>query len=74
MLRAVRVFDSLTVGVGRNPDKRGLFSVARPRGAPETAAPGPSAPEARLAEINPDDLTPKTALELLYELRRLLQD
>ena len=38
------------------------------------AAPGPSALEARLAEINPDDLTPKTALELIYELRALLRD
>ncbi|MCH8808521.1 MAG: DNA mismatch repair protein MutS, partial [Proteobacteria bacterium] len=50
-----------------------LFSAARPP-APEQAAPGPSALEARLAEINPDDLTPKTALELLYELRGLLRD
>ncbi len=50
-----------------------LFSAARGQ-APEPAAPGGSALEARLAEINPDDLTPKTALELLYELRRLLQD
>jgi hypothetical protein len=28
--------------------------------------------EARLAEINPDDLTPKVALELLYELKKLI--
>jgi DNA mismatch repair protein MutS len=48
-----------------------LFSAARPQ-APEQAAPGPSALEARLAEINPDDLTPKTALELLYEIKKLI--
>ncbi|MFQ6017735.1 MAG: DNA mismatch repair protein MutS, partial [Kiloniellaceae bacterium] len=29
--------------------------------------------EKRLAEVNPDELTPKAALELLYELRRLLE-
>ncbi len=46
-----------------------LFS-ATPRPAP--ADPGPSALEARLAEVNPDELTPKAALELLYELRALL--
>ncbi len=36
-------------------------------------APGPSELEARLAEVNPDELTPKAALELLYELRALLK-
>jgi DNA mismatch repair protein MutS len=33
--------------------------------------PPPSAVERRLAEINPDELSPRGALELLYELRRL---
>ena len=28
--------------------------------------------EQRLAEVNPDELTPKAALELLYELKALL--
>ncbi len=40
--------------------------------APVTAAPEPSAVEARLAAINPDDLSPREAIQLLYELRRLL--
>ena len=57
----------------RLADDLPLFSAARPRGAPEADTPGPSALEARLAEINPDDLTPKVALELLYELRGLLR-
>jgi DNA mismatch repair protein MutS len=48
-----------------------LFSAA-PRAGPP-AEPGPSALEARLAQVNPDDLTPKAALELIYELRRLLK-
>jgi len=56
--------------LARLADDLPLFSAARPHGAPE--APGPSALEARLAEINPDDLTPKTALELLYELKKLI--
>jgi len=30
---------------------------------------GPSIAERRLAEVNPDELTPKAALELLYELK-----
>jgi DNA mismatch repair protein MutS len=60
--------------LARLADDLPLFSAARPRGALEPDTPGASALEARLAEINPDDLTPKVALELLYELRRLLRD
>jgi DNA mismatch repair protein MutS len=48
-----------------------LFSAARPRGA----SPGPLPPgeiETRLAEISPDDLSPRDALALLYELRAML--
>ena len=49
-----------------------LFSAARSR--PEVIPDAKeSSVEARLAEVNPDELTPKAALELLYELRRLLQ-
>ncbi|WP_322097164.1 DNA mismatch repair protein MutS [Pelagibius sp. Alg239-R121] len=39
-------------------------------GMSETA-PAPSAVEERLSEINPDDLTPRQALELLYALKTL---
>ncbi|MCH8808209.1 MAG: DNA mismatch repair protein MutS [Proteobacteria bacterium] len=56
--------------LARLADDLPLFSAAPPAAAP--AAPGPSALEARLAEVNPDDLTPKAALELLYELRALM--
>jgi len=35
---------------------------------------GPSALEQKLAEINPDTLSPKEALELLYELKSLYSD
>jgi len=44
-----------------------LFAAA-PRGAP---AKGPSAVEEALAGIEPDQLTPKQALEEIYRLRRL---
>ena len=45
-----------------------LFRAAPP---PTPAAPGPSAVEARLSEVRPDDLSPREALELVYELAGL---
>jgi DNA mismatch repair protein MutS len=42
-----------------------------PAGGKSAEAEGPSAVERRLAEVNPDELSPKQALELLYELRGL---
>ncbi len=57
--------------LARLADDLPLFSATLPA-AP--APPGPSELEARLAEVNPDELAPKAALELLYELRRLLKD
>ena len=41
--------------------------------APRTGS-GPSAVEERLADINPDTLTPLQAMEALYELRGMLKD
>jgi DNA mismatch repair protein MutS len=46
-----------------------LFSQAMRTAA---AAPAPSAVEARLREVLPDELTPREALALIYELRGLL--
>jgi len=57
--------------LARLADDLPLFSAAR-RPGPTAAPPAPSAVEARLADISPDELTPKAALELLYELRTLL--
>ena len=48
-----------------------LFSAARPRSA-GPAETGPSEVEKRLAEISPDELAPREALALLYELRALI--
>ena len=47
---------------------------ARPVAAPAQAAPAPDPLRERLAEINPDDLTPRDALELVYALRAKLDD
>ena len=55
--------------LARLADDLPLFA-AGPRAAPKAA--GPSAAQQRLEQINPDELTPRAALELLYELRGLL--
>src|SRR5690606_19849135 len=46
-----------------------LFRAAPPPAAP--APPKASAVEARLKEVHPDALSPRDALELLYELKAL---
>ena len=38
---------------------------------PEASAPAPSAAEAALAAINPDALSPREALDVLYQLKKL---
>ena len=49
-----------------------LFSAARPKSSGHGPA-EPSAAEAALKAVNPDELSPKEALETLYRLRGLLQ-
>ena len=48
-----------------------LFSAA-PAPGPAGAPKGPSPLEERLAEVHPDELSPKAALDLIYELTALL--
>ncbi|MEZ5750555.1 MAG: DNA mismatch repair protein MutS [Paracoccaceae bacterium] len=48
-----------------------LFALREPERAP-VFAPRSSAVEARLREVNPDMLTPREALAILYELKELL--
>lgn len=51
-----------------------LAQTREPEGSVSGFSEAPSAPslvEGRLAEINPDDLTPRQALELLYALKKL---
>ena len=50
-----------------------LFAT-RPVAAPARPESAPDPLRARLAEINPDDLTPRDALELVYALRARLDD
>ena len=56
----------------RLADDLPLFSAAR-RAPKPAAPPEPSAVEAALREIDPDALTPRSALEALYALRGLLK-
>ena len=51
-----------------------LFSAARPKSAADTGSSGPSAVETALGDVNPDELTPREALDVLYRLRGLLSD
>ncbi|MDZ7603795.1 MAG: DNA mismatch repair protein MutS, partial [Hoeflea sp.] len=48
-----------------------LFAVSVNR-EPVKTAKGPSASDTYLTELNPDDMTPRDALEALYELKRRL--
>jgi DNA mismatch repair protein MutS len=50
-----------------------LFSAARPRG-PETKPRGASEAEKKLAAVAPDELSPRDALTLIYDLKALLAD
>ncbi len=56
----------------RLADDLPLFSAARPKSGTAAGKPPRSDVEAALAAINPDELSPKEALEALYRLRGLL--
>jgi DNA mismatch repair protein MutS len=75
--RAEQVLEILESGeqagaLARLADDLPLFAAISGQAAPASKGPGPV--ERRLGEINPDELTPKVALELLYELRGLLDE
>ena len=76
LTRARQVLELLEKSDRRPKDKGGvlddlpLFAAARPRSSPALAA--TSAVETALASLRPDDLTPKAALEKLYELKALV--
>jgi DNA mismatch repair protein MutS len=74
--RAEEVLRALEEGrEGHKPlariDDLPLFSVAPPDAPQRNQT---NAVEEKLAAISPDSLTPKAALELLYELKSLLAD
>ena len=57
--------------LARLADDLPLFSVARHRTEPQ---PPQSAAEALLHDIRPDELTPREALDLLYQLKALVRE
>ncbi|MEX3011213.1 DNA mismatch repair protein MutS [Hoeflea sp. TYP-13] len=75
--RARDVLSQLEEGERKSPahqliDDLPLFSAEIRQEAP--AKSGPSAVEDALSELNPDDMTPRDALEALYALRQKLED
>lgn len=74
--RAREVLRQLEKAEDENPAMRAsladlpLFSAARPRSS-LPAEHGPSEVEKALADVRPDELTPRAALDLVYELTRL---
>jgi len=58
--------------VSRLADDLPLFAAAPARPAGGMAKPPDSEVEKALGEVNPDELSPREALELLYALRRRL--
>jgi DNA mismatch repair protein MutS len=51
-----------------------LFAAMIERGRPRAAPRQASAVEAALAEVDPDALSPREALQLVYRLKALLED
>ncbi len=74
--RARVVLDALEKGEREGGKKQAviddlpLFSAA-PAPAPAAAPSGPSEVEQKLEDIHPDDLTPRQALQILYDLKGL---
>jgi DNA mismatch repair protein MutS len=76
VVRAREVLDLLESSERENPaarlvDDLPLFAMPVAR-EPARPARGPSGSDAYLSELNPDDMTPREALEALYELKRRL--
>jgi DNA mismatch repair protein MutS len=76
VVRAREVLDLLESSERENPaarlvDDLPLFAMPAAR-EPARPARGPSGSDAYLSELNPDDMTPREALEALYELKRRL--
>ena len=75
--RAEHILETLEQGeeagaVSRLAEDLPLFSALLEKPAAAQAAAVPSAVEEALAEIHPDELSPREALELIYRLRSLL--
>ena len=74
--RAETVLHELEAGEARSAPAQLAEDLPLFRAAIETSAPKTSeasAVESRLAELNPDRLTPREALDMLYELKTMLE-
>ena len=69
VLELLEKSDRRATGAEKPLDDLPLFAAARPKSSAPKA--GPSPVEEALAKLNPDELTPKAALEALYALKRL---
>ena len=69
VLTALEKNDRRAAGGAKPLDDLPLFAASRPRGATPSAKPSES--DVALAAINPDELTPKAALDALYRLKLL---
>ncbi len=70
VLRVLEKTDRKADGAAPALDELPLFAAARPRSfTPETADPSPL--DRAIDALNPDELTPKAALEALYRLKAL---
>ncbi|MGQ0674293.1 MAG: DNA mismatch repair protein MutS [Hyphomicrobium sp.] len=63
--------DRRAAGGGKPLDDLPLFAAARPKSGAHPARTGPSKVEKALDEFNPDELTPRAALEAMYQLKKL---
>ena len=74
--RAHQVLDALEKGEREGGNRKAIIDdlplFAAAPAAPASPAKGPSALEARLGSIHPDELTAREALTLLYELKDLI--
>jgi len=73
VLRRLEKSDPKTGTAGDALDDLPLFAAARPSSLVAGEGPARSAVEVELGSINPDELTPKGALEMLYKLKSMVQ-
>lgn len=69
MLALLEKHDRRAAGAEKPLDDLPLFAAARPKG--QTPAAGPSEVDKALDALNPDELTPRSALDALYALKKL---
>jgi DNA mismatch repair protein MutS len=67
LTHARHALTALEAGATQNRQQVDLFAAP-----PESEATGPTPVEAALAQINPDALSPREALDALYALQRML--